>query len=125
MLKYNFDRVFKARGIEKRYVYLKRAGFGDHLASRIKNNKVAQLGLRETEKFCLLMRCTPNDLYEWEPDESMETDATHPMNTIRKRDKIADLTKTLNTVPLEKLDEIDELIRSHINREKNGNSESL
>lgn len=120
MLKYNFDRIFKARGIEKRYTYLKQGGFGDHLASRINRNKVARLGLKETEKLCLLLRCTPNDLFEWEPDESVEIDAKHPLNTILKRNKIADLTKTLNSVPLEKLDEIDELIHSRLTGAKPG-----
>ena len=120
MLKYNFDRVFKARGIEKRYTYLKRGGFGEHLASRINRNEVAQLRLKEIEKLCLLLRCTPNDLFEWEPDDSHEYDSDHPMHKIRKRDKITDLTRTLNSIPLDKLDEIEELIHNQINETQSG-----
>lgn len=118
MLNYNFDRVFKARGIEKRFTFLKNAGFGDHLASKIKNNKVVQLRLKETEKLCLLLRCTPNDLYEWEPDDQGRVDDQHPLNVIRKREKIADIFKTLNAVPLEKVEEIDRLVNEYIAAKK-------
>jgi hypothetical protein len=61
-----------------------------------------------------LLRCTPNDLYEWVPDDSAQIDDRHPMNVIRKKEKIADLTKTLHSVPLEKVEEIEKLIREHI-----------
>lgn len=114
MLKYNFDRIFKARGIEKPFTFLKRSGFGDHLAGRIKNNIATRLELREMERLCLLLRCTPNDLYEWVPDDSAQIDDRHPMNVIRKKEKIADLTKTLHSVPLEQVEEIEKLIREHI-----------
>ena len=38
MLKFNFDRLFVARGITRKYVFLLNAGFGNHQSRKIKNN---------------------------------------------------------------------------------------
>jgi len=115
MLTYNFDRVFKARGIDKPFAHLQKAGFSDSLASRLKKNKIARLNLSSIERLCLLLRCTPNDLMEWVPDKSSNVAADHPMHKIIKSEKIVDITKTLNSVPLERLGEIEELIKNKIN----------
>ena len=116
MIQYNFDRIFKARGIERPFTYLVKAGFSDNFATKVKNNKIRRIGLKELEKLCILLRCTPNDFYEWTPDVNDKTDKDHPISIIRKSDKVVDLTKTLNSVPLGELDEIEELIKERINK---------
>jgi len=73
-----FQRIFKARGIERPYTYLVNSGFGNNLATRMKKNKVMHLQLRTIEKMCLLFRCTPNDLIEWIPDDSQTMDKDSP-----------------------------------------------
>jgi len=116
MLIYNFDRVFKARGIERPFTYLIKAGFSDNFATKVKNNKLVRIHLRELEKLCLLLRCTPNDFCEWVPDNDANIDSGHPIHMIRKSDKVVDMTKTLNSVPLGQLDEIEEMIQEKIKR---------
>ena len=115
MIAYNFDRIFKARGIDKPFAYLKRAGFSDSLSSKLKNNKVSRLNLTTIERLCVLLWCTPNDFMEWTPDKNSDADSKHPINKIKKHDKIIDITKALSSVPLEKLNEIEEIIKIHIN----------
>ena len=114
MIIYNFDRIFKARGIDKPFSFLKRAGFSDSFASKVKNSKVSRLDLRMLERLCIQLRCTPNDFMEWEPDNDNDIDKDHPLNLIRKSDKIVDITKTLNSVPLGRLEEIEKLIKDNI-----------
>jgi DNA-binding Xre family transcriptional regulator len=114
MINYNFDRIFKARGIDKPFTYLTKAGFSDNFATKVKNNKVKRLGLKELEKLCILLYCTPNDFYEWIPDANLKADKDHPLQVIRQSDKVFDLTKTLNSVPLGELDKIEELIIERI-----------
>ncbi len=116
MIIYHFDRVFKARGIVKPFAFLKKSGFSDSLASKIKNNKVARLNLPTIEHLCIMLRCTPNDLMEWRPDSNHTIDTEHPIHKLKRSDKIVDITRTLNTVPLDKLDRIEELIRTEINK---------
>jgi DNA-binding Xre family transcriptional regulator len=112
MINFNFDRIFKARGVDKPFTYLRKAGFSDNFATKIKNNKIRRIGFKELEKLCLLLRCTPNDLYEWTPDTDSQIDDDHPIQAIRKSEKVFDLTKTLNSIPLSDLDKIEELINS-------------
>ena len=114
MINYNFDRIFKARGVDKPFTYLRKAGFSDNYATKIKNNKVRRIGLKELEKLCMLLRCSPNDFYEWIPEKDEQVDKDHPLNVIRKSDKVFDLTKTLNSVPLSELDKLEELIKQTI-----------
>ena len=114
MINYNFDRIFKARGIDRPFTYLTKAGFSDNFATKIKNNRVKRIGLKELEKLCILLHCTPNDFYEWIPDANSQADKDHPLQVIRQSDKVFDLTKTLNSVPLGELDKIEELIIERI-----------
>jgi DNA-binding Xre family transcriptional regulator len=114
MINYNFDRIFKARGVDRVFTYLTKAGFSDNFATKIKNNKIKRIGLKELEKLCILLRCTPNDFYEWIPENDSQVDKNHALHTIRKSDKVFDLTKTLNSVPLSELDKLEELINQTI-----------
>lgn len=122
MLTYNFTRVFKARGIDRPYDYLKKAGFSSNFASKINRNEAKRVELRELEKLCVVLRCTPNDVVEWEPDTEEMIDEEHPMNIIRKPEKEVDLTKTLNQIPLGQLREIEDLIHERINQSKGRNA---
>lgn len=114
MINFNFERVFKARGIDKPFTYLIKAGFSDNFATKIKNNRVKRIGLKELEKLCIILRCTPNDFYQWTPDANDKSYSEHPLNIIRKTDKVIDLTKTLNSIPLGELEEIEALINDKI-----------
>ena len=116
MLKYNFDRVFKARGIDRPFTFLRQAGFSDQFATKIKNSRVSRMNLSHIERLCILLRCTPDDLYEWTPDRTHRIDKDHPMHKIKRSEKIVDITRTLNNVPLDQLDEIEEMILNRIKK---------
>jgi DNA-binding Xre family transcriptional regulator len=118
MLTYNFNRVFKARGIERPFTYLRKAGFSEHFASKVKDNKVRHLDLKYLEKLCILLRCTPNDVVQWVPDSGDQLDANHPMCLIQKPERDIDLTKTLNSVPLGLMAEIEKMIVEKIKESK-------
>ncbi|WP_075591467.1 helix-turn-helix domain-containing protein [Labilibacter marinus] len=114
MLKYNFKRVFRARGIDRPFTFLKKAGFSDNFASKINNNRVYRLDLKDLERLCFLLRCTPHDLLEWHPEPSMETVDTHPLEKLRKSTKDTDLIKTISAIPLEQVQRIENLIKEEI-----------
>lgn len=118
MLVYRFERVFKARGIHRPFTFLKKAGFSESFAAKITKKRVMRLNLREIERLCVLLHCTPNDFYEWTPDDNQQVAEDHPIHVIKKSDKVFELTKTLNTIPLDQLDEIEALINERLNKEK-------
>ncbi len=114
MIRYNFNRIFKARGIEKPFTYLSKAGFSQNFATKVKNNRVARLNMNELEKLCIILCCTPNDLCEWVPEKDVQLDLTHPLQTIKRTEKVIDITKILNSIPLEYLEDIESVIAEKV-----------
>ena len=116
MLTFNFSRIFKARGIDKPFSYLVKVGYSDNFATRIVNNRTKRLDLADIEKLCELFQCTPNDLLEWIPDSKDKTNDNHPLILIKRSDKVVQLTQILNSVPLDKLGEIESVIKKEMER---------
>lgn len=116
MLHYNFDRIFRARAIDKPFSYLQKAGFSDNFASRIKNNRVSRLDLKQMERLCILLKCTPLDLMEWSPDKDIIVDDSHPLHVLRKSVNYVDMVKTISEIPLGKLERIEKLIHDEMKK---------
>ena len=117
MLYYRFDRIFKARGIDQPFTYMINAGFSVAMASKIKNNHVVQLKMHHLERFCLLLKCTPNDLLEWVPDKNAAYDDNHPLKALKRSEIEVDMVKTINSIPLNKLEQIEKLIREELQKQ--------
>lgn len=116
MLTFNFSRIFKARGIDKPFSYLVKVGYSDNFATRVVNNRIKRLNLDDLEKLCELLQCTPNDLLEWIPESKDVSNNKHPLISIKRSEKVVQLTKILNSVPLDKLDDIETLIKKEIDK---------
>jgi DNA-binding Xre family transcriptional regulator len=84
----------------------------------------ANLNLEEIERLCVLLKCTPNDFFEWTPDSDNQVNEDHPLNDIRRSDIVIDITKTLNSVPLGQLAEIEQMIKDKINKTAAPNTRS-
>jgi DNA-binding Xre family transcriptional regulator len=116
MLRYNFTRVFRAKAITKPFSFLCKAGFSENFSSKVKNNRVNRLNLDLLERLCVCLGCTPNDIMEWVPDNNNILAGNHPLNELRRKEKVLDLTAAINSLPLSKLEEIEKMIN-----EKKGN----
>jgi DNA-binding Xre family transcriptional regulator len=110
MLNLNLKRIFKARGIEMPYKFLTQHGFVPFTAHKYKNGKVEHMRLDHIEKLCILLNCTPNDLFEWLPDDLLDDRPEHPLQKIRQREKKIEIGKLLSKMSLEKLEEIEKMI---------------
>lgn len=114
MLFYNFDRIFKARAIDKPFAFLKSHGFSSSFSSKVKQNRVGRLNSRELERLCIFLKCTPNDLMEWQPDNEVVLEETHPIYKLHRPEALTDMTRLLNSIPLEKVEEINRIINEKI-----------
>jgi len=114
MLTYNIQRIFKARGVEKPYSFLRQHGFSNNFASRLKQNNIYRIDPRELEKLCVILHCTPNDLLEWTDDGEYTIDGSHPLRKLMSPDKNVDMNKTINSIPLNKVAEIEDLIKAKL-----------
>ena len=117
MIIYRFDRLFRARGIDRPFTFLQQAGFSMNFASKIKNNRVSRLNMKEMEKLCLLLRCTPNDMMVWIPDKNVPHDADVPLASLRLPEIEIDMVKAINAIPLAKLERIEKLIQEELKKE--------
>ena len=111
MLEFSIQKVCKARGIEKSYKFLIKNGFLPATATKLSKGNVEYLRLEYIERICALLNCSPNDLFEWTPDNLDDNHQNHPLFSIRKSEKI-DLVETIKTLPMNKLKEIEVLISS-------------
>lgn len=116
MLTFNFSRISKARGIDKSFSYLVKVGYSDNFATRIVNNRIKRIDLSAFEKLCELLQCTPNDLMEWIPESKDKTNDNHPLISIKRSDKVIQLMQILNSVPLDKLNQIESVIKKEIEK---------
>jgi len=116
MLYYNFTRLFKARGIDKPFSYLVSHGYSGNFATRIANNRLDNLRLKDLERLCELLNCTPNDLLSWIPDKQDASVDSHPLSPLKRKDNVVHLTKLLNSLPLDKLTEIENLIKKEMEK---------
>ncbi|HWB62236.1 MAG TPA: helix-turn-helix transcriptional regulator [Chitinophagales bacterium] len=110
MLQLNLKRIFKARAIEQPYKFLVKNGFVPFTAHKYKNGKVEHMRLDHIEKLCILLNCTPNDIFDWTPNDLLDDHPNHPLQRIRRREKKIEINKLLSKMSLEKLEEIEKLI---------------
>jgi hypothetical protein len=116
MLIYNFTRIFKARGIDRPFSYLVGLGYSANFATRVVNNRVERLNLSQLEKLCVQLHCTPNDLLAWIPDPKEQNVENHPLISLRRTQNTTNLNHMLNAIPLDKLSEIEEMVRKELEK---------
>ena len=81
MLKLNLQPIFTARGIDKPYTFLVKAGFTPHSAIIILN-KPKEIKLHYIELLCMKLNCEPSDLFLWIPDKNNPIAENHPLHNL-------------------------------------------
>ncbi len=112
MLTLNLDPIFKARGIDRPYNFLVKAGLTPHSTSTILNSSTRTFRLDHIELLCKALFCEPNDLLYWTPDNGEKFAENFPLNKLNKIDNTQDWKKSLATMPLNELKEITKHIKS-------------
>jgi DNA-binding Xre family transcriptional regulator len=112
MLKISVRKVMEARGIFNPYKFMVKQGFTPTTATKIANGDVEYLRLEYIETLCSLLNCLPNDLFEWIPADKKDDKATHPLYPIRKNDNSLNLPEMLKSLPMDKLRQVEELLKN-------------
>ncbi|MGE0077347.1 MAG: helix-turn-helix domain-containing protein [Bacteroidales bacterium] len=116
MLTFNFRRVFKARGIERPFSFLVKAGYSDNFATRVVNCKIKRMNLTDVEALCCMLNCTPNDVLEWIPDKSQSNTENHPLSSLMRTESASQLNQLLNAIPMSRISEIEDLIKNELKK---------
>lgn len=106
MLSLNLRPVLKARGIEKPYTFLVKAGLLSHSSTKVLNNKTKVFRLKHIELLCKVLLCEPNDLLTWKPDKDEIYADKLPLIKLRQSETVNDWKKTLDKMPFQELKEV-------------------
>jgi len=112
MLVFNLRRVLAIRNIADGMSFLKDNGFTPFTAATLYKYYVSSIKIKNLERLCRLLNCTPNDFFEWKTTEGEELlPETHALNSLR-REKSAEINKLMKSLPLEKLSEVEDFIKN-------------
>jgi DNA-binding Xre family transcriptional regulator len=109
--------MFALRKIDKPHQTLVKNGFAKSSATNLLNYVSMRVTVEHVEKLCLLLNCTPNDLFEWRTRTNESLDEQHALNSLKRADRSENLTEMINKIPVEKLAQVDELLRGLQNAE--------
>ena len=111
MLYLNVARVLNLRGITLHYYsYLAKKGFGRSTASKLVTNQTWQIRYSLLEQLCLTLNCTPNDLFQWQPDEGQAITENTALKTLVRGEQEAAISQMVKDMPIEKLERAKELL---------------
>jgi DNA-binding Xre family transcriptional regulator len=105
MFTFNLQRIFNARNIKNGNQYLReKLGMSPGTATLLNRGESTVLNLRHLDTLCVNLNCTPNDLLQYYPTGQPLTEG-HALNAM-VRTKREELVKLIETLPMEKIDEI-------------------
>ena len=110
MLKFNVKRMFAARGIERMTGFLVKLGMTYPRASRFLKAQSGLVKIKDIEKLCVALNCTPNDLFEWLPDDKTVVPDGHSLNALKRDSERKNLQELVKDIPSEKLALIETLL---------------
>lgn len=111
MLKFSLTKLAFARGIANQYSFLVKNGFSSATAKLLESGEIDYLKLEYLERLSVILNCTPNDLFEWVPNNKSEDKADHPLQPLKKSASI-NMGKVLKKLPMEKIRELESLLKS-------------
>lgn len=102
MITLQIKELCRLRGIKYPLPALIKAGISQWIAFKYLQGEKKNLMIDHIEKLCTLLRCTPNDLFAWTPDNKVEDYPENPLQAIRKKE-MADLQKIIGSLSLEEV----------------------
>ncbi len=117
MLKFNPNNILSLRGVEKTTALLVKLGMKYSRASRFLNSKSKAVNIEDIERLCIALNCTPNDLFEWTPDETRVLPETHSLNSLRGAN-VANLQELVKDIPSDKLETVAKMLNEMKNNGK-------
>jgi DNA-binding Xre family transcriptional regulator len=106
MLSLDLQHIFKARGIDRPYTFLVKAGFTPHTANSICSSSTRAFKLDHIELLCKALVCEPNDLLSFKADKGEVLAADHPLLKLKHVDIDQNWRQTLATIPFNQLKEL-------------------
>jgi len=108
MLIFNLQRLFTLRGIDKPYAFMVKNGFASSSASNLLRYYPVVFKIKTLERLCVLLNCTPNDIFEWRDDKN-DLPEDHALNGL-KREAVKNFSEMIKNLPLEKMKDVENFL---------------
>ena len=102
MLTLQIKQLCTLRGIKAPLAAITKAGISQQVAYKYLKGAKRNLSLKHIEMLCALLRCTPNDLFAWTPDDKNQDYPENPLQKIRQQ-QMPDLQKVIGGLSLEEV----------------------
>jgi DNA-binding Xre family transcriptional regulator len=106
MLSITIYPILQARGVDKPFEYLRKAGFSIHITRILLQRKVFTLRLPYIEKLCILFTCSPHDLMQYNPEAGQKLAPEHPLNALHSSTADYNWKDSLQSMPLNQVKEL-------------------
>ena len=103
MIALSIKDLFRLRGIRQPVKAMRKAGISHYVAHAYLKGKKQRMVVEHLEILCKLLRCTPNELFSWEPDNQAEDFPENPLQAIRKKERM-DLNEVLKGMSVEEIE---------------------
>jgi len=107
MLNFNLHRIFALRGIDSPTEFLTQNGFSPADADLLLGREHRTIQIGDVERLCVLLHCTPNELFEWHFDVFPAIAANHPLNDLNNHPTASNLARKIREIPIQKLAELE------------------
>jgi DNA-binding Xre family transcriptional regulator len=111
MLLLDVPRICADKGIPNAKKFLLGLGFYPKAAADIIKRKRVRIDYDQIEKLCLALRCTPNDLFSWQPNKDTQVDAQHPMHELVRKQS-ASIPEMLQSMSAAEIEEMRQLLEA-------------
>lgn len=105
MITLNIKELCRLRGIKSPNTALRKAGISNYVAQEYLSGKKHRFVTKHIEILCKLLRCTPNDLFSWTPDEPADDYPENTLQAIRKKE-IPDITQAVKNMTAQEIEEM-------------------
>src|SRR3954470_2633929 len=110
MFYFNLRRLMDLRGIERPYTWLVANGFVPQTATRWAKNEIGCMRGEQIGRLCLLLNCTPNDLFEWRPEPNTIVPDGHALHTLKRDQPTKSFAQMTQDIPADKLEKLREIL---------------
>ena len=85
MIRLRIKELLDEKGVKFHYAVLRKLGISDHVIAKYLSGEKKWILLKHAEAICLFLRCEPNDLFEWVPDNKLHDNPHHPLQKIKPK----------------------------------------
>lgn len=95
--------MISIRGIQNATAYMVNIGLAYPVTYRYLRHESKSISIKNIEKLCIALNCTPNDLFEWKPDADAVVPENHSLHQLGKVGEAKTLRQLVKDIPSDKL----------------------